>query len=124
MITDDDLRSAWDRVARTADGQLLYLHLQRRLMAISTVVSDGALLASEVERRFAATLMGLMAKGIEESGGSGDTSGSGSGSSSGAERPIVFAVAKPVAVARRTGGRLVGPDDHVAGWDQPDDSKG
>jgi hypothetical protein len=106
-IADEHVTEAIERIARTGDGQILYLWLQARCMAVRPFTETGALLKSEGERSFAAQLMALMAKGVEESGGTGE------------RRPIVFAARRPVAVDRRSGSRLVGPNDRVAGWDGP-----
>lgn len=70
MTTDDDLKAAIDRLARTADGRELYLYLQKTLLSLAIGDrTDGALREHEGRRMFAADLMSLMAKGIEESGG-------------------------------------------------------
>lgn len=89
MITDDDMKKALDRIARTRDGKLLYLYFQKTLCAVTT--SDGALPRNEGRRSFAAQLMSLMAKGIEESSGR-------------ANAAITFAVAGAVSVSRTGGG--------------------
>jgi hypothetical protein len=113
-ISDELLREAIDRIARTPDGPLLYLYLQRRLMAFSPAASNSALRSDNGERSFAAKLIGLMAKGISESGRAGPSSG-------GSEQPIVFPVAKPVpSRIPRGAGRRIGPEDRVAGWDPPE----
>ena len=117
MLTDEMLHAAIDRLARTDDGRTLYLFLQKRLMAIWSGTEDGALQADHGERRFAAKLIGLMAKGIADRDGSNTNSGNTGGIVS-PEQPIVFAVARP----RSTGGprgarRRVTADTRVAGWD-------
>lgn len=111
MIDDKEMHEAWDRIARTDDGKKIYLHLQARLMAVVTSDDDSTLRADNGERKFAAKLIGLMAKGISESGGLSD--------------PIVtFVRSGPVAVSRAHGaGRRIGPDTHVAGYSDPDDAK-
>jgi hypothetical protein len=117
-ISDEQFRNAIDRLARSDDGRTLYLFLQRSLMAVPMALDDGALRAHHGERMFAAKLIGLMAKGISESGGRSDASGPGSGSGGG-DQPIVFAVAGPrrVADAGRAGsGRRVTRDTVVPGW--------
>jgi hypothetical protein len=119
-IDEKFLLEAIDRIARSADGRLLYLHLQRRLMAVRMTDDPSALNSDNGERRFASNLMGLMATGISESGGR-TSSDSGPGS----EQPIVIAVAKPIPVGRATGAaRRIGPDTRVPGWDLPDDGSG
>lgn len=116
-LTDQQLHSAIDRIARSEDGRTLYLFLQKSLMAVPTAHEDGALRQSHGERMFAARLISLMAKGISESGG---RTGSSSDSTSGgnADQPIVFAVAAPRAVS--TGGRgaarRVTADHRIPGW--------
>src|SRR5689334_17508646 len=97
MLTDAQLHAAIDRLARTEDGRTLYLFLQKHLMGVPTVESESALRENHGERRFAAKLIGLMAQGIRESGGS-NTSTDGTGSVS-PDQPITFAVAGPRAVS-------------------------
>lgn len=106
MISDEELHKAWDRIARTADGYTIYLHLQKRLMGVVGACDDSTLRQSEGERMFAAKLIGLMAKGIEESAPGLATSA------------ITFSRTGPVAVSRSRGaGRRIGPEHRVAGWD-------
>jgi hypothetical protein len=90
MITDDDLAAAWDRVARTADGALIYRYLQKIQMGILADLdpSDSALRAEHGKRSLATRLMGLMAKGLDESGGRTDLPGDDSERAS--DRPVVF----------------------------------
>jgi hypothetical protein len=107
MITDEDIVKAFDRIARTADGALIYAHFQK--IAIGRLdgdPSDGALRADHGRRTFAHELMALMGKGIAESGGRTDNS------TEHAERALVFAVRQPVAVSRRESFR-----EHVARTD-------
>lgn len=85
MITDEQVAEALDRIARTADGMLLYLSLQRTMMAVTPSTDSGALLVHHGERILASRIRALMSKGIEESGGR-------------AEHVITFAVAGPRAV--------------------------
>ena len=68
MINDEEMHTAIDRIARSPDGHLLYRYFQKILCGV--VTDDSALPAHNGRRRFAAELMGLMAKGIEASGGS------------------------------------------------------
>jgi len=86
MISDEDLDKALDRIARTADGELLYRFCQRKLMEALADHSpkQGALRVAHGERRFAQLLMAKMAKGIDESGGRTDSS------SRASERTVVF----------------------------------
>lgn len=119
MLTDAQFHAAIDRLARTEDGRTLYLFLQKRLMGVATAESDGALREDQGERRFASKLIGLMAQGIRESGGS-NTSTDGTGGVS-PDQPITFAVAGPRAVSSPRGaGRRVTGDTHVAGYSDPD----
>jgi hypothetical protein len=118
-ISEKILHEAIDRVARTHDGRMLYLFLQRRLMAVCTAEADSALRINEGERTFASKLIGLMAKGISEGGGrtssDGDTGGAGS------DQPIIFAVARPIAVGGSRGaGRRIDERTRVPGYDLPD----
>jgi hypothetical protein len=120
-ITEEQFREAIDRLARTPDGGLLYLYLQRRLMAISTATDGGALRVDAGERQFASRLIGLMAKGMQERGG---RTGSNDDTSSGSARPIVFAVGGPRSTGGSTGRgtRRRVPTGPVTGWDTPDDT--
>ena len=105
MIDNKELQDAWDRIARSADGHTIYLHLQKRRMAVSANIDDGTLRRLEGERSFAAQLMGLMAKGIEESA---------PGLSA---RVVTFAVAGPIDVSRSRGtARRVTADTYVPGY--------
>ena len=115
-LSDEAMAEAIDRIARSADGQILYRFLQRSLMAVPSVTSKGALRAHHGERSFASRLMGLMSKGIAESGGRTSSSGS-------TEQPIVFALAKPVDTrGARGAGRRITEHTRVPGYDQPDDA--
>ena len=64
-FTTPDISAAWDRIARTADGQVVYRHLQKLLMALSNDLS--ALPVHEGGRILARHLMSLMAQGIADS---------------------------------------------------------
>ncbi len=98
-ITDDDISKAWDAVAHTLDGALIYAHLQKIAIGrLSGDPSDSALRADHGRRSLAHELMGLMAKGIDESGGRTDSTGTEQRASA---RPLVFAVRQPAAVSRR-----------------------
>lgn len=107
-IETKDIHEAIDRLARTPDGQMLYRYLQKTLCAVMTGDHhDGALRQFEGRRIFAAELMGLMAKGIDESD----------------RHAITFSIAGPRAVARTRGaGRRVTLDAPVAGYDSDPDS--
>ena len=105
-ITDKDIIEALDRVARTPDGELLYLYLQKVLMGVPTEKKSRALTWNDARRSFASELMGFMSKGISASARSGC---------------ITFTVAQRAPVSRRTpGGRLVTADTAVPGYDAPD----
>lgn len=101
MISDEDTAEAIDRIARTADGRLFYLYLQKRLLGVLAEANpeSGALQMDHGERRFASKLMGLMAAGIDESGGRTDQQSTGGPT----ERPVVFRVGpRAVGQPRRT----------------------
>lgn len=117
--TQKEIQDSIDRIAMSADGRNLYVFLQRRLMKLPDPNSRGALRLNLGERRFASELIGLMAKGIADSGER--TSSSSTGGSSGAEQPVVLPVAKPVSIAGPRGaGRRIGPDDRGFGYDLPE----
>jgi len=66
LISDEDLRLAIDRIARTADGHLLYLYLQKKLHSVC--LDTGTLARHEGERLFAAQLIELMREGLIATG--------------------------------------------------------
>src|SRR6516162_4595459 len=104
MIESKDIAQAWDRIARTQDGLIIYRHLQRILMGTANA-DDSALPRLEGRRRLAADLMAFMSEGIAEND----------------RACITFAVAKPVpATATRGAGRRVTADTFVAGYDTTD----
>jgi hypothetical protein len=107
---------AVDRIARSPDGATFYVFLQRRLMTVLATDSEGALRIDQGERMFAAKLIGLMAKGILESGG---RTGNTSGSTGDGEQPIVVPSAGPRRVGRtgNPGGRRITADTRVPGYD-------
>lgn len=98
MITQDEIEAAIARLSRTPDGALLYLYLQRRMMAKpgSDDPTESALRVDFAQRRFASELMGLMTKDFQSDGPSEPNF-------PGGERPIVFARQQPVALARPRG---------------------
>jgi hypothetical protein len=99
--TSKEIAESIDRIARTTDGANLYVLLQRSLMYVPATAKAGALRCQHGERMFASKLIGLMAKGIHESGGrTFSTSDPSTGSGSGSEQPIVVPVARPVAGPR------------------------
>jgi hypothetical protein len=105
MISDDDFKQAFDDMARTPAGRLVYLHLQRTLCQLCPSDQPGALRRHEGRRTFAGELMAMMAKGIEQSGGSDPS-----------ERPAVFAVRQRANISSRRG-----TERRVAGY--VDDTK-
>jgi hypothetical protein len=97
------IKDAWDRIARTADGLTVYRHLQRlRLGLAPENAPDSALPRLEGRRSLAADLMAFMAEGIAENDRSA----------------VTFAIAKPATVAGPRGaGRRVTADTAVPGYD-------
>jgi hypothetical protein len=113
---------AIDRIARTPDGAALYVFLQRRVMWVPPSTEKGALRADHGERSFASKLIGLMAKGIHESGGRTSSGTSNSGSDN-VEQPVVVPISGPVRLepGPRGAGRRITADTRVPGYDLPDD---
>lgn len=113
---------AIDRIARTPDGAALFVFLQRRLMSVEPLSSDGALRRDLGERTFAAKLISLMAKGASESGGRTGITGSSIGPD-GREQPVVVPSPRAVRVDGGSGTRRrIGPETRVAGYDLPEDT--
>jgi len=102
---------------------VLYVHLQRRLMSISVADTEGALRSDQGERTFASKLIGLMAKGIFESGGRTGITGSSIGPDGG-EQPVVVPSPSPVRTGRERnpGGRRINEHTRVPGYDPPDEA--
>jgi hypothetical protein len=103
-ITSDDITQVMDRIARTADGQLLYRYLQKVRLGVTTPNMPGrALRANEGRRSFAADLMAHMGKGIADSD----------------RYAVTFAIAEPVDTRTHPRGarRRVTLDTAIAGWD-------
>ena len=99
----DRIKDAWDRIARTADGLVIYRHLQRLRMGLATDLS--ALPLFEGRRSLAADLMAFMSEGVAEND----------------RACITFAVAKPVAVSPTRGaGRRITANTFVPGYDTAD----
>jgi hypothetical protein len=68
-LSEEDMRKAIDRIARTADGEALYHYLLRVLMSYATEsASDGALRHNDGRRSLAHELMGHMAEGLRSAG--------------------------------------------------------
>jgi hypothetical protein len=108
-IETDEIREAIDRIARTPDGHLLYRFFQKTLCAVAAGnVDDGALRQHEGRRRFASEMMGLMAKGIDDSD----------------RYAITFSVSGAVRAnsGPRGAGRRVTLDTHVPGYDDTERS--
>lgn len=97
MIDEKLCDEALQRFARTPDGTLFYLKLQKVLAGIPATTESGALQENLGRRRFAAELMAVMAEAMAEpvSDGSDDAKrrlASG-------ERPVIFQLQRGVAVA-------------------------
>ena len=105
-ISDVEIREALDRIARTRDGEVLYLYLQKFLIGVSDSTDVGVLQSAHGARSFARDLMAHMGQGVSQSARSGC---------------ITFIVgARASADRRRPGARLVSIDSHVSGYDGPD----
>jgi hypothetical protein len=102
-IDTEQIKEAWDRIARTSDGLVVYRHLQRLRLGLATDYS--ALPHFEGRRSLAADLMALMADGIGEND----------------RAAITFSFSKSVAPAERSrgAGRRIGPEHFVPGYDAP-----
>jgi hypothetical protein len=108
MIDEKLCDEAIKRIARTADGKLLYLKLQKTMMGLPSDTQHGALRANHGRRSLAAELMAVMAEAMAE------TTSDGSGGSSGAgpdERPIIFQLSRAIVASpgQRGARRRVGP---------------
>jgi hypothetical protein len=64
-ISSEQINEAWDRIARSPDGHIIFWHLNKLAMALSPDVS--ALPVHEGGRILARNLMSLMARGIVDS---------------------------------------------------------
>ena len=96
-------KDAWDRLARTPDGLVIYRHLQRIRQALAT--DHSALPHFEGRRSLAADLMAYMADGIRDYD----------------RACVTYTIAKPVAVTGTRGARRrVTADTYVAGYDIAD----
>ena len=62
FLTTPEIDEAWDRIARTPDGQVIYRHLMKLVAEVAT--DDSALPRREGARTLAHNLMKLMANGI------------------------------------------------------------
>jgi hypothetical protein len=94
-------KEAWDRVARSADGLVIYRHLQRIRQALATDMS--ALPTFEGRRSLAADLMAFMSDGIRDYD----------------RACVTYTIAKPERTDQRTrgAGRRIGPEHFVPGYD-------
>jgi hypothetical protein len=90
MTPEKEIKEAIDRIARTADGEILYRYLQQEVCEIVSPANESALREHNGRRRFASDLMTLMGKGIDASGGRNGT-----------ERPVVFARHEPADASKR-----------------------
>jgi hypothetical protein len=97
MIDDKLVHEALQRWARTPDGRVFYIGLQKMLMGVPSDKSDGALRENLGRRTFASELMAVMAAVMTENL-SDDGIGSG-------DRPIVFQLQRPAVVAGQRGAR-------------------
>jgi len=105
MIDEKLCDEALQRFARSADGRLFYLKLQKVLMGVPATDKRGALRENLGRRKLASELMAVIAEAMSEDIGDGANGNTGS------ERPIVFSLARPAAVATGPRGvrRRVGP---------------
>jgi hypothetical protein len=93
-------KDAWDRLARTPDGLVIYRHLQRIRQALATDMS--ALPAFEGRRSLAADLMAFMSDGIRDYD----------------RACVTYTIAKPERTDRPRGaGPRIGPQHFVPGYD-------
>ena len=87
-LTDENMRLAIDRIARTSDGAALYHYLQKVLCGVTgDSVPECALPRNEGRRSLASELMGLMAEGLQASGGR--------------QQSVIFARREPAGIKRR-----------------------
>ena len=111
-VDDRMIAEAIERIAGTADGELLYRFLQKSLMATMApaAITEHTLPRFEGRRSFAAELMAMMAKGISPRDRYDAAT-------------VTFALSgarRADSGARRPGGRRVTLDTPVPGWDPPD----
>lgn len=106
-MTDAELKEAIDRIARTPDGEKLYLYLQKTLCGfVGSETSNRALRHLEGRRSLAAQLMGLMAEGIDARSGTDSSA-----------RVVTFRAERPVNAGRRTiRERLAAGDAELSGY--------
>jgi hypothetical protein len=109
MIDQKLINEALQRWARTPDGRVFYVGLQKLLMGVPSGDDFGALRENLGRRRFASELMAVMAEVMSEIETSDDPR----------SRPIVFTLAQPVAGTRGVRGarRRVAPAEPESGAD-------
>ena len=103
QIDFEHIKEAWDRIARSPDGLVIYRHLQRICMGRAPEnVPDSALPRLEGRRSLAGDLMAFMAEGIADND----------------RACVTFAIAKPAAVSPARGAkRRIGAEHFVPGYD-------
>jgi hypothetical protein len=94
-IDDKQMADAIDRIARTPDGQALYLFLQKTLSGVPLLQDGDALRSHHGRRTFAAELMAAMADGIRDSHGGRDPT----------DHPITFLTRERARVTGRESAR-------------------
>lgn len=100
MIIDDNyVKEALQRIARTPDGQIFHIGLQRALMALSPSPESGALQTFEGGRRFAQQIKAVMDEAIAGEPVDGQSE---------RERPIVIVARSAVPVGGTRGARRRG----------------
>ena len=106
QIDFEHIKEAWDRIARSPDGLVIYRHLQRICMGRAPEnVPDSALPRLEGRRSLAGDLMAFMAEGIADND----------------RACVTFAIAKPTAgIAGRGAGRRISAEHFVPGYDTAD----
>jgi hypothetical protein len=102
FLTTPEIDEAWDRIARTPDGGIIYRHLMKLLLEVSN--DERALPRNEGARSLAHNLMRLMANGIVDND----------------RYCVAFPSAKPERTdqrAARGAGPRIGPEHFVPGYD-------
>ena len=107
MILDEDhIKEAIQRIARTPDGQVFRIALQRAMMAIEPSPDSGALQVFEGGRRFASQIASAMDAAIAGEALDGQRI---------ADRPIVIVAKRPVHTGAGGGARRRVQRDPAAG---------
>ena len=101
FLTTPEIDEAWDRIARTPDGQVIYRHLMKLVSEVA--IDDSALPRREGARTLAHNLMKLMANGIVDND----------------RYCVAFPAPKPEPRDRasRGAGPRIGPQHFVPGYD-------